>query len=164
MKTKRKSLTGICLRHCQLMLSLDLRRLDWIYADLIDLKTVRGENHSLLRSCFFISEPKSFEITNPRLYMISQSLRNLQFDHCTFFSHFVHIYSTHTSAEQTLCASVGNLQLVLLLGKPLTSSYNNKDAERWLVQDRWSFYSLEVLVNSVEGFSMHLHTIWDIHI
>ena len=61
------------------------------------------------------------------------------------------------SGEKTPFGSVGITRFVLMFMKPPTFIFNLKYLARWLLQNKQRFHSIPVLVDNVDGNSVHLH-------
>ena len=109
--------------------------------------------------CFrFISRFKAGDIKTTGQYMTYHRLSNLQFRLLLKnFSHSVHIDLRDTSGEKISSVFVGITHLLSMSAKPTTFNFNLKDVTRWLLQKKYKFQNIEVLIDNVDGFSVQLH-------
>ena len=111
--------------------------------------------------CFaflFISKLKSGDIITTGQYMNSRTFSNLQYRTLLkiFFIVFTMTWETQTVNKSFLYLSV-SLVLFWCPEKPPTFISHLKHVTRWLLQNKYNFQSIEVLVDNVDGDSAHLH-------
>ena len=130
-----------------------------IYTDLIEYN-IGGDTddpRSIAALLSFYFEAEGWDIITAGRYMNYQTFSTLQFRPLLKNSfHNVHFDLTETNEEKNPLYLSVPLVLFSCSEQHPTFNSNLKDVIRWLLQDKWRFHSIEVLVNKVDGYLVHL--------
>ena len=127
-----------------------------IYTDLIEYIII-GDMKTLQPRCFLSrSQLKDGDNITTVEYMNYQTFSSRNSDHRSRIFFSIHIDLRDRAKKYPLHLSV-SFVLFWCLQKSPTFISNVKDLTKWLLQDKWRFHSIEVLVDNLGGDLVHLH-------